>query len=219
MKYKNLIWIIVIFCVLYYLSEQREYFTITGETADKQIVTSDMDGNLISTDAQHLLQLPIGSIIPWVFPTVPDGWLLCNGDTVSGEEYDKLFEVLGSYTLPDLRGKVPVGKQALDDGLLNDVEGTSTTRTLTTVPTHNHGISYGYSNSNVHSGNSIKAHPWGLYTRAARSKYTDAEHTGIMYGGLSWITPPTGTGNSGSTTAAPFSVVQKTYIVNYIIKY
>jgi microcystin-dependent protein len=225
MKYKKLLISIVIFYVLYYIvCEKREYFTVTGETATKQIVTSDMNGNLISTNAQHLLQLPIGSIIPWVFPTIPEGWLLCDGNTFSGDQYKILFEILGTYTLPDLRGKVPVGKSLNDDGLLSEPSKESA-RVLTTLPTHNHGISYYYSHSSIHSGNNIKGHPVDTYgstrTKLHNLDYTGGDHTGIDTAGgdYDWITPPKNTGNAGTASPNSFSIVQKTYVVNYIIKY
>lgn len=40
--------------------------------------------------------LPIGIIVPYASNTPPDGWLLCNGATVSRTEYSELFEVIGT---------------------------------------------------------------------------------------------------------------------------
>ena len=66
---------------------------------------------------------PVGQIIPFAgvitsSSQVPDGWLLCAGGLFNSTDYPELANLLGetygpksgtSYTLPDLRGRVPVG--------------------------------------------------------------------------------------------------------------
>jgi microcystin-dependent protein len=53
-----------------------------------------------------------------------DGWLLCNGQTVSRVRYAALYKVIGgiygpvtaeTFTLPDLRGNVPLGYCGVND--------------------------------------------------------------------------------------------------------
>ena len=39
---------------------------------------------------------PVGAIIPWLGATVPSGWLMCNGQTVSRTTYANLFAVIGT---------------------------------------------------------------------------------------------------------------------------
>ena len=59
---------------------------------------------------------PVGSIIPYGGTTVPDGWMICNGDQVSKTTYSELYAVIGdsfkgakanptsgNFYLPDLR--------------------------------------------------------------------------------------------------------------------
>ena len=67
--------------------------------------------------------LPIGAILPFSGDVIPNGWLLCDGSVIEQEDYPELFEVLaGNYgiisrekiRLPDLRGKVTVGKDSTD---------------------------------------------------------------------------------------------------------
>lgn len=55
--------------------------------------------------------LPAG-IIAWCATTVPDGWLVCDGSVISASRYGQLVARLGGTTLPDLRGRVVVGKAA-----------------------------------------------------------------------------------------------------------
>lgn len=48
---------------------------------------------------------PTGSIMPYIGSSAPAGWLLCNGTTFPDTyEYAALKTLLGSTTLPDLRG-------------------------------------------------------------------------------------------------------------------
>ncbi len=67
---------------------------------------------------------PVGAVIEWFSDTIPDSWLLCNGQAVSRTEYSKLFDALGTtygegdgtttFNLPNKKGKVAVGKDSSD---------------------------------------------------------------------------------------------------------
>lgn len=94
--------------------------------------------------------LPIGAILPFSSDTIPNGWLLCDGSVIEQEDYPELFEVLaGNYgiisreeiRLPDLRGKVTVGKDSTDADFdtLGKTGGEKThTLTVSEMPSHNH---------------------------------------------------------------------------------
>ena len=66
----------------------------------------------------------IGTIIQYGSNTIPDGWLLCDGSAVSRTTYTELFDVIGTtfgagngsttFNLPDLRGRIGVGKDSND---------------------------------------------------------------------------------------------------------
>ena len=56
---------------------------------------------------------PVGSIVMWPSATVPSGWLHCNGQSVSRNTYQDLFNVIGDdygaddanhFDVPDMRG-------------------------------------------------------------------------------------------------------------------
>lgn len=54
------------------------------------------------------------------FGTVePDGWLFANGRTLLGETYPELYKMFGNgdgtFTLPDMRGRVPVGLDGMGE--------------------------------------------------------------------------------------------------------
>ena len=93
--------------------------------------------------------LPAGSIIQWSGSTAPANWLICDGSAVSRSVYPSLFAVVGTtygagdgsttFNLPDLRGRIPVGKNGGSFGTLGATGGAETV-TLTTaqMPSHSH---------------------------------------------------------------------------------
>lgn len=88
---------------------------------------------------------PIGLILPFGSDTVPDGYLPCDGSTLSATNYPELFTVIGysfggsgdDFNTPNLVNRVPVGDGGFyaisDTGGLREV-------TLTTgeIPSHSH---------------------------------------------------------------------------------
>lgn len=84
----------------------------------QQLIKQDIQG-AVSGDT-----LPVGAIMPFGSDTIPDNWLLCNGQAVSRTDYQELFNTIGTtygsgdgfttFNLPDLQGKIPVGKDEND---------------------------------------------------------------------------------------------------------
>lgn len=66
--------------------------------------------------------LPAGTIVAWGSTTAPANWLICDGAAVSRTTYASLFAVIGTqfgagngtttFNVPDLRGRVAVGREA-----------------------------------------------------------------------------------------------------------
>lgn len=56
--------------------------------------------------------VPVGAISMYGGASAPAGWLLLDGTTFSTSTYSSLFSVLGTGTLPDMRGRMPVGYAA-----------------------------------------------------------------------------------------------------------
>lgn len=63
---------------------------------------------------------PVGSVVAWAGDpqSLPTGWVLCDGSSLSRSGYAALFDVLGTsygsvntttFRVPDFRGRVPVG--------------------------------------------------------------------------------------------------------------
>lgn len=104
--------------------------------------------------------LPIGSIMQYPGSTLPKGWLLCNGQAVSRTKYSVLFEKIGTtygtgdgsttFNIPDLRGKVAVGKDDNDTDFdtLGETGGEKEhTLSVNEMPSHSHNQIYVKSNA------------------------------------------------------------------------
>lgn len=82
--------------------------------------------------------VPTGCIMMWYTNTPPSGWLLCNGQSTTG--YTALAAVVGA-TVPNLQGRVPVGRDAADTSfdVLGETGGAKThTLTIAEMPSHSH---------------------------------------------------------------------------------
>lgn len=122
----------------------------------------------LSTLAGLLGSIPTGVILPFAGNPVdpPSGWLWCSGQAVSRTAYAALFAVIGttygagdgstSFNLPDLRGRTPIGNDAMNmtpanrvtssgSGINGHIVGSSggteaVTLTVAQLPPHNHGF-------------------------------------------------------------------------------
>ena len=102
--------------------------------------------------------LPVGSIIAYSSDTIPNGWLLCDGSSFSTTSYPELFEAIGvtygwdderNPKLPDLRGRVAVGKKdatSADDTEFSSLGKTGGekehTLTVSEMPKHSHNFQF-----------------------------------------------------------------------------
>ena len=153
--------------------------------------------------------LPIGAILPFSSDTIPNGWLLCDGSSFSTTSYPELFEIIGTTygyddernpKLPDLRGRVAVGKKAATSSSDTDFNelgktGGEKTHTLTVneMPSHTHKIQ-------VRSGN--------IGNYYGDPPLTDGNAGNLIQGG---DTKSTGGGQ-------PHNILQPYLVTNFIIK-
>lgn len=165
----------------------------------QQLIKQDIQG-AVSGDT-----LSIGTIVPFGSNTVPENWLLCDGSAVSRTQYQDLFNIIGTtfgqgdgfttFNLPDLRDRVPVGKDSNDTdfGSLGNTGGEKEhTLTVEEMPSHSHMQFVG-----ANSGS------WGV-----RSDYNSDGNC-----------MPYDQGNTGTTGGGEAHNILQPYIVtNYIIK-
>jgi len=160
-----------------------------------------------------------GIVVPWGSASIPSGFLLCDGQSVSTSTYAGLFAVIGytyggsggNFNVPDLRDRTVVGvssanSKALAQGIgANTVTPTgnisgnaaSTTLATTQIPSHLHSSGGG-------AGPSAPI--------------------GFDFGAGSMNTGSTGGGQghthslSATFTGSASSVLQPGLVLNYIIK-
>lgn len=127
----------------------------------------DHESRIVSLEAATIVNgFIVGEIRVWTNASLPSGFLWCDGSAVSRTTYADLFATVGTtfgigdgsttFNVPDLRGRVPVGKDDMGGsgasrvtsggsgitGTTLGATGGTETHTLITaeIPTHNHTI-------------------------------------------------------------------------------
>jgi microcystin-dependent protein len=145
-----------------------------------------------------------GEIRIWPTATAPTGWHLCDGSAVSRTTFAALFAVIGTtygvgdgsstFNLPDLRGRVPFGKDDMGgtaagrinvatggpDGTTLGVNFGTATRTIAAanLPAHTHGFTG--TTGAAASGISVNSHTTGvLINNAVTGLAINAAATGV----------------------------------------
>ena len=150
--------------------------------------------------------LPAGSILAWPTNTAPSNWLICDGSAVSRSTYSSLFYVIGTtygvgdgsttFNLPDLRGRIPVGKNAGTFGTLAASGGAET---------------------HVHGSSSMTATAYaGYWATRSGTSWTATNSGGLTAPGSDSTTSGNGIGIVGNTNSA--SSLPPYLTINYIIK-
>lgn len=121
-----------------------------------QIVRANPSG--VGEFAYLAVDVPIGTVIPYLFPSPPVGFLVCDGSSLSRTAYADLFALANNagmigtmfgagdgsttFTLPDLRGRTPIGSgqgTGLTDRTLGAAGGAETHQLSTAeMPSHTH---------------------------------------------------------------------------------
>ena len=154
---------------------------------------------------------PVGTIVMWGTATIPDGWLLCNGQVPNATLYPEL-KALYPTGIPDLRGAFVRGAGLNGNGRWGDAgrqvvtgqedstkrPGTALTGTTSSDGTHHHAGSFKIDTNEWQRGN-----PGGGYVGYRDGNVDDAgahTHTVTINGG-------------GDAETRPVNVA-----LNYIIK-
>lgn len=136
-------------------SEMNSNFGAVKTFVEALAAGTNLDPGAVSTSklATATIQLlaPTGSISVYAASVAPNGWLLCDGSEVSRATYADLFALIGTtygvgngtstFNLPNLKGRVPVGRDAaqVEFDVLAETGGAKT-HTLTTaeIASHSH---------------------------------------------------------------------------------
>lgn len=199
--------------------------------------------------------IPTGVIEMYAGSTAPDGWLICDGSSVSRAAYNNLFKVIGvtygagnsnsTFTLPDMRGRVPIGVGTGAGLTARALAATTGTETVTLIeanlPSHTHTTTVGTQSANhTHSGTSgdqsvTHQHYWNHYigtsgsygifdSATASSSGTpntggiQTNHTHSTTTGTESATHTHSVTNANTGSGTAFGIMPPSLVINFIIK-
>ena len=193
------------------------------------------------------LGVPVGAIMPFTGANAPVGYLLCDGSEVERTKYPDLYDVIGNtygstvigvgtFKLPDLRGRFPLGRDNMDNGFTVpnttggyvDAGGGNADRVPGTDP-DNLGGSGGQS-SNTLILNNIPDHDHTMRGSTGQQYYATRIDTaapldsgafsdkGPTTVGQSQYLPSSGGVKTTGTLGQPFAVMNPYLTINYIIR-
>lgn len=214
--------------------------------ADGAVTTAKIDDGDVTlaklAAAVQAFLVPVGTIVAYGGSSAPTGWLLCDGSTFNATTYSSLNTVLGGNTLPDMRGRFPMGKTASGTGSTLLGTGGSNTIGETNLPSHTHSINHDHAsftsagmsaNATLsHSGTTVSTYGYigshdhllsdgTLSTGADGGTNVGSTTLSISNHDVSHthsIDVPAFTGTSGSTGSGT-AYFQPFVAVNYIIKH
>lgn len=158
-----------------------------------------------------------GALQMYAAAAPPAGWLLCDGQAVSQSTYAALYAVIGNtfntggeaagtFRVPDLRDRFPVGASA-SKALAGSGGAATKTILAANLPPHAHSINHGHAIATRETG------PGPQSTRVA-----SAGGTGTTSETNSAPKDFTGNSGNGPGTSTPLDVMNPWLAVNYIIK-
>lgn len=188
-----------------------------------------------------LVPIPVGIIWPYGGTSAPSGFLLCYGQAVSRTTYASLFAVIGTaygagdsattFNVPDLRGRIPAGKDNMGGSAASRLTGTTMTpdgNTLGAVSGNNQTVTLAANQipslTSVNASQAITVASASIaYDTSTLTTNTAPGSVGQILTNSRTIGPLSSSGNNsisvtytnGSQQAVPN--VQPTIIANYII--
>lgn len=127
----------------------QEVNNILGTAKTLSAKVADLEGALDSLPSTSEGSPIAGIVYPFAGETIPEGFLICDGEAYSRDEYAELFEAIGTtygegdgtttFNVPDLQTRVPVGAGV--DYELGEIGGEEEhTLTIDEMPSHNHSL-------------------------------------------------------------------------------
>lgn len=161
------------------------------------------NGQWVDINIKALDSMPLGSIILFAGTDIPTGWMLCDGTSLSEEEYPALFDKIGytyggsgtSFNLPNFKGRVGVGKDTSQSYCDNLGETGGSVELQSHFHTAGTYDNYTINNTSATAGGTANALTIDVSSTTSSTRIK---------------TNSAGTGNSGN--------LQPYIVVNYIIK-
>lgn len=197
-------------------------------------VISRIENDIADIKRKFSATPPSGAIVQFAGASSPTGYLICDGSLLTRADYPRLFAAIGTqyniggetsaqFRIPDLKGRVPVGRNSSDtdfDTLGEKVGNKTELLDLTHIPSHSHdegtliAASSG-SHSHTYSGTSVS----NTTTTGSQPRIS------TLGSGGNYTTNSTGshthdiTGSTGLTgDGQPHKNIQPSIVLNYIIK-
>jgi microcystin-dependent protein len=215
-------------------SNIQSLFTSTGNIL--------FNNSLFVLPERNISILPLGIIMPLYSSTIPNGWLLCNGQAISRNTYSDLFDLIGTtyglgdnsstFNIPNMNEKFIFGVDSTNAyglGLTSlNLSGGGNTQTLniTQLPAHSHSGSTGTLSiaSHTHNLTFNSTIYKQLYQGQNVGRNTGDTRDEFIVETDNWepFTDNNTSGISGTFnntgTSDPFSIVPPFAYLNYIIR-
>jgi microcystin-dependent protein len=161
--------------------------------------------NIITASAA----VPTGAIMMWYTDTAPTGWIFCRGQSTT--EYTALAAVVG-VNVPNLQGRVPVGKDTAGTFATVGATGGSETVTLieANLPAHSHTINHDHASTTT--GSDTHSHSGSTGSAGSHTHTVSDGGSGAVTVGTSGTT--TGVADNISTTRTTSSNGSHTHSVS-----
>jgi microcystin-dependent protein len=151
--------------------------------------------NLAASHNAHLV--PVGAVAMFLRGCNPSGWLPLNGQTITRSQFPVLFSAMGwgeSYTLPNMDGRFPEGKQTYAGGGiyrsagLPNITASFGREALASGAIFNGratGAMYDQSAGGMH----LAVSPWAPANNGNERTYFDASRSSSVYGNSNTVQP------------------------------
>ncbi|CAF1423658.1 unnamed protein product [Adineta steineri] len=169
--------------------------------------------------------MPPGVILAFGAPTLPVGWLSCNGSAIGRVHYQELFKAIGTtygvgdhittFNVPDLRGRTLIGTgqgPTLSDRLLGQSIGAEQhTLSVSEMPTHSHAV-----NDPGHA-HKIGGQQLGVVLTDRNAAY--GAQSGQVEDNPPTLSAQTGVSIQATGSSGAHNNMQPSVVTQYIIKY
>lgn len=174
-----------------YLASLFQKGEVDGDTMIWDVVVGSW---VATTPASPASGVPVGAGMVWYTDTPPTGWLICDGSEIARATFADLNALWSAasypfgagngtttFNLPDLRGRVPVGKGThADVNVLADNDGSALADRR---PKHKHVVNDpSHVHSYTHPGSALGAGSAGGVSGPNNLQNTGAAGTGITVG-------------------------------------